>query len=112
MPIIHRLKTLSEHFWPVVNGVMPFVIAYDQGSKVGDLLELLEFDPESEEYTSNKIFVRVTYVTNFAQKEGYVVMGITPVEGGPMANILGQVQRDLGGRVQIGGLEFETEGSV
>ncbi|WP_326925039.1 DUF3850 domain-containing protein [Bacillus haynesii] len=48
----------------------------DRGFKVGDLLELYEYIPEKDEYTGRVMVREVTYMTDYAQKDNYVVMAI------------------------------------
>ena len=63
---------------------------------------IAEYDPAIEAYSGlNGLFV-ITYITDFQQQEGYVVMGIKPVSGAKdLSQILDQVQQDLGERVEI-----------
>ena len=126
-PKTHYLKSWPHHFWPVMRGVQPFEIRKnDRDFKVGDYLALQEYDPavavramesldssdrESVEqaiqagYTGQNSLFQVTCVTDFQQQAGYVVMGIKPVAGGKdLAQILNQVQQDLGGRIEIEGV--------
>lgn len=113
----HALKTWPEYYWPVVSGAKPFEIRKDdRGYKVGEYLQLNEYDPESGKYSGNSELFTVTYITDYAQQPGYVVMGIKPVkvvQTAPktMASLMGQAQRDLGDRVRISG-DFDTEGGV
>ena len=78
----HQLKTWPEFFWPVVTGEKPFEIRKnDRDFRVGDDLELLEWDPQAESYSGKNGLFTVTYVTDFEQKPGYVVMGLKPAVG-------------------------------
>ncbi|WP_375180691.1 DUF3850 domain-containing protein, partial [Enterococcus rotai] len=43
--------------------------------KVGDTLELEEIDDDFE-YTGEICYREITYITDYAQQDGYVVMGI------------------------------------
>lgn len=131
----HALKTWPEYYWPVVSGAKPFEIRQnDRAYKVGEYVELKEWDPAifdaqmrgkdlgdqavveqatQAAYSGNSELFTITYITDFAQQPGYVVMGIKPVrfvQTAPktMASLMGQAQRDLGGRVRISG-DFDTE---
>lgn len=117
-PTVHDLKCLSKFFWAVRTGKKPFEIRKnDRDFQVGHFLRLHEYDPQSGYSSQSSELYEVIYVTDFEQKPGYVVMGIKSVLGEladkkTLNEILTQVQRDLGDRVQISGLEFETEGGV
>ncbi|MEC1440531.1 DUF3850 domain-containing protein [Bacillus sonorensis] len=73
----HKLKILPEYFDYVYSGEKSFEIRRnDRGFKVGDLLELHEYIPEKNEFTGRVVVREVTYMTDYAQKENYVVMAI------------------------------------
>ncbi|MHC5407310.1 ASCH/PUA domain-containing protein [Listeria seeligeri] len=75
MSKIHELKILSEYFWDIVEGRKTFEIRKnDRNFQVGDYLILKEF--KEEKHTGWKVTVEVTYITDYEQKEGYVVIGI------------------------------------
>ncbi|MEO1391041.1 MAG: DUF3850 domain-containing protein [Cyanobacteria bacterium J06634_6] len=102
----HSLKTHSEFFWPAVRGEKPFEIRKnDRGFQVGDDLELLEYDIGTDSYSGLSGLFTVTYVTDFAQQPGYVVMGIKPAFGRAPAKSLSDVVArgglGLDGKVKI-----------
>ncbi|MED0649883.1 DUF3850 domain-containing protein [Aeribacillus pallidus] len=73
----HELKVLPQYFDPLVKRIKTFEIRKnDRDFRVGDILVLKEFDPETNMYTGRIVERKVTYITNFAQQEGYVVMAI------------------------------------
>ena len=73
----HHLKIWPQYFDAVLSGVKPFEIREnDRDYQVGDHLRLLEWSPEQEEFTGRQLEVLVTYMTEFGQKAGTVVMGI------------------------------------
>lgn len=76
---IHRLKTLPVYFEAVKSGDKMFEIRYndDRGFQKGDLVDLVEIHPSNGLETSNEIRMKITYVTNFQQKDGYVVFGMS-----------------------------------
>ena len=75
--MIHKLKTHPEYFEAVLQGRKNFEIRQnDRNFKVGDWLELHEYDPKTNEYTARVILTRVSYMTDFAQQPGFVVMAI------------------------------------
>lgn len=90
---IHELKLDTEYFDDVGTGLKTFEIRKnDRGFKVGDVLALSAFKEGNykhwvkyiREYESvsiheaDTIFFDITYITDYEQKDGYVVMGIKP----------------------------------
>ncbi|MEW4424853.1 ASCH/PUA domain-containing protein [Enterococcus hirae] len=76
---IHELKILPEYFETVTSGRKRFEIRKnDRDYKVGDLLYLREWNGEN--FTGDSYKAEVTYITDYAQKDGYVVMGIKGLE--------------------------------
>lgn len=78
-PNMHCLKILPDYFWDVVTGAKTFEIRYnDRGYKIGDLLQLEEYDPETKRYTNRYIVVEVTYMleSNEYMQDNYVCMSI------------------------------------
>jgi len=71
----HELKTIDKYFGDVFDGVKKFEIRKnDRNFKVGDVLRLLEI--KNGKKTGNLCDVEVIYMTDYEQKEGYVVLGI------------------------------------
>lgn len=85
--MIHELKILPEFFEAVTNGRKQFEIRKnDRDYKVGDQLVLREVDYVHNEnssvglfYTGDSYKAEITYITDYAQKDGYVVLGIRGV---------------------------------
>ncbi|GAB2021708.1 hypothetical protein RyT2_07820 [Pseudolactococcus yaeyamensis] len=100
---IHRLKLHSDYFEAVKNGIKTFEIRKnDRGFKVGDTLILhlwvdtgvvvgyarvtdfisdgkgggLSLIDRVPEYLADHIVAKVIYITDYEQKDGYVVLGI------------------------------------
>ena len=90
----HKKKILPAHFQAVREGLKTFEIRdnSDCGYQKGDTVTLQEFDPEMAtmqflspivrgqppmvgRYTGASIDVEITYVSNYMQKENYVVFG-------------------------------------
>lgn len=70
----HELKCALPYFHSVACGEKRFEIRLDDRNyKVGDVLYLREWD---DEYTGAFVFAKVTCITDFQQKPGYVVMSI------------------------------------
>lgn len=73
---IHELKLNTAYFPSVADGSKTFEIRKnDRGYEVGDVLILREYD-DAENYTGKRLVVDVTYVTDYQQRDGYVVMSI------------------------------------
>lgn len=71
----HSLKILPEYFEAVTSGDKTFEIRKnDRDFQVGDEVILKEW--YEEKYTGNEMKFEITYITDFEQKEGYVVFGI------------------------------------
>ena len=78
--MIHELKIQSEYFLAVINKTKTFEIRKnDRDFKVDDKIILREIDSHGR-YTGRSTYRRITYMTDFAQKENYVVMAITGLE--------------------------------
>lgn len=75
MTITHSLKILPQYFQAVTNGSKTFEIRKnDRDFKVGDFIVLREWN--GKEFTGGEITKQITYITNYEQKDGFVVMGI------------------------------------
>lgn len=73
---IHHLKILPEYFNLVKRKTKTFEIRKnDRNYQVGDTLSLREFDSVIG-YTGRILERKITYITDYAQQDGYVVMGI------------------------------------
>lgn len=71
-----ELDIYPEYYQPVREGIKTFEIRRDQGFKVGDIVVLNEFDPIKKEYTGRFVARKITYITDYAQKENYVVFAM------------------------------------
>lgn len=72
---MHNLKILPVFFRAVADGTKTFEIRKnDRKFNVGDLIKLREYDGY---YTGRFIFGKITFITNYEQKEGYVVFSFT-----------------------------------
>ncbi|MDT9683339.1 DUF3850 domain-containing protein [Streptomyces sp. TRM76323] len=100
---IHELK-LDSKFWnDVRSGIKTFEIRKnDRKFKVGDVIALTMYSGTFSSYASPTVnghdyvsqseaptmFYDITYITDYEQKEGYVVMSIIP--SSQVENIKGQ----------------------
>lgn len=81
---VHELKVWPEFFEPLADGRKPFEIRRnDRDFRSGDKLRLQEFVPVDAledhpdgYYTGREVDRVVTYVTDWEQRENFVVMGI------------------------------------
>lgn len=76
--MIIELKVWPQFFDPLLEGTKTFEIreTRDRKFSVGDKLYLYEWDPIKEARTGQSMIREVTYITDFAQRPGYVVMGL------------------------------------
>ncbi|MEM5592885.1 DUF3850 domain-containing protein [Niallia circulans] len=73
----HFLKIQPQYFEEVRNGNKSFEIRKnDRDFKVGDTLYLQEYNPLEQEYTGEVVKREITYITNYAQQENYIIMAI------------------------------------
>lgn len=79
--MIHELKEQPNYFEDVISGRKTFEVRKaDRPFKVGDLLALNEYNPDTKEYTNRCCVVYIDCILNDLKycKEGYVVLGIKP----------------------------------
>lgn len=71
----HNLKILPKYFEAVINDEKTFEIRKnDRNFIVGDIAVLKEF--ENGSYTGRFVEAEITYLTDFEQKENFVVFSI------------------------------------
>lgn len=76
----HELKILPEYFHPIMSGTKTFEVRFnDRNFSNGDILCLKEYSNGA--YTGSFINVVVTYILDTPAfcKEGFVIMGIKPI---------------------------------
>lgn len=76
---IHDLKILPKYFDLVKRGIKNFEVRKnDRDFKVGDMLELLEWDDKKHIYTGRNERRKIIYILNDSDycKEGYVILGL------------------------------------
>lgn len=77
--MIHELKILPEYFEAVTSGRKQFEIRKnDRDYEVGDRLYFREWNGEN--FTGDSYKAEVTYITDYMQRNGYVVLGIEGLE--------------------------------
>ncbi|MGX9133346.1 DUF3850 domain-containing protein [Rummeliibacillus sp. JY-2-4R] len=71
----YGLKILPQYFKDVWNGRKTFEIRRNNGGfEVGDWLVLREWN--GKEFTGSIITKQITYITDYEQRPGYIVMSI------------------------------------
>lgn len=76
-PKTHTLKLWPQFFGPVADGSKPFEIRKnDRDYRVGDTLVIQEWCPKKREFTGHECRAIVSYLTEFQQRKGNVVLGI------------------------------------
>lgn len=79
--VMHSLKIAPEFFKAVKDGSKNFEIRKnDRDYCVGDTLLLCEYDSLYMRHTGEGLLFEITYMTSYAQKAGYVVLGIKEVK--------------------------------
>lgn len=77
----HNLKINSIYFEPVVKRKKTFEIRKnDRNYKVGDYICLNEWDPGNMTYTGRKVKGKIIYITDYEQKDNYIVFGFEFIE--------------------------------
>jgi len=80
----HELKTISPAFQAIISGEKSFEIREnDRNFQVGDVLLLIEVEPTPsgihQVYTGKMKEVKITYITDFKLKDGYVALSIVHI---------------------------------
>lgn len=82
--MVHDLKIKECYFEAVDSGEKNFEIRNnnDRGFQKGDLVILRETQDSAMAliYTGRKKQIKITYVTNYMQKDGYVVFGFICID--------------------------------
>ena len=83
-PMTHELTNHPEQFEAVAKGLKTFVWGFNNRSyRVGDILKINEFDPETILYTGRSVEVKVMYLLEGGQfdiPEDYVIMSIKKIK--------------------------------
>ncbi|MFB0841812.1 DUF3850 domain-containing protein [Paenibacillus oleatilyticus] len=73
---VHEVKTLPQYFEPAATGIKKFTIRKnDRNYQVGDTLLKREWHSGAG-YTGREAVFTITYITEYGQQPGFVVMGI------------------------------------
>ena len=82
IPMIHhQLKILPIYYKEIIFRKKTFEIrnTEDREFKVDQRILLKEWDNKKNEFTGNSFLVKITYVTDYMQKDDYVVFGFAPI---------------------------------
>lgn len=81
--MIHELKTYPKYFSRIVSGEKTFEVRKkDRDFENGDILKLMEYNPDTNEFTGQVVDVKVTYLISggqFGIEPDYCVMAIKVV---------------------------------
>ncbi|MFM4903848.1 ASCH/PUA domain-containing protein [Aeromonas veronii] len=93
--MIHELKIKPEYFAAVVSGDKTFEIRNnaDRNFQVGDALLLKAWDGE---FIGQTVERTISYITDFEQKQGYVVLGLANKREQELAEQLADATRQCG----------------
>ena len=80
----HDLKTWPEFFIQIKKGQKRFELRKDDRNfSVGDWVYLREFNPKTNNYTGEAIYVKITYILRVAEyfglKDGYCIFGFRKI---------------------------------
>lgn len=76
MTKIHNLKIRAEYAFPKLNGDKMFEIRKnDRNYEVGDIVLYNVIDDAELNRQFVAKFYKITYITNYAQQDGYIVFG-------------------------------------
>ncbi|MEG1863637.1 MAG: ASCH/PUA domain-containing protein [Oscillospiraceae bacterium] len=85
-PTTHEVKILPKYFEQVQSGAKTFEYRKDdRGYKVGDIIKLREYQPESDTYTGSSLEAEITYILKGGELNiptGYAIMSINKIQGG------------------------------
>jgi len=80
----HEIKCDPKYFTRLCDGTKTFEIRYnDRDYQVGDRLIIKEFDPEKgwpDHGSYGTVIAEITYLTDYFQKDGWVVLGLKIIE--------------------------------
>lgn len=78
---LHELKILPKYYKAQIEGKKNFEIRKnDRNYRIGDWIALKEYDPQTKKFTGQSFIAEITYITNYQQKDGYVVLGTKHIE--------------------------------
>ncbi|MEM5646474.1 DUF3850 domain-containing protein [Bacillus cereus] len=74
--MLHNLKINKVFFTPVLEQIKTFEIRKnDRDFHIGDKVILNEWDDKNQQYTGRNVKVEILYITDYEQKDNYVVFG-------------------------------------
>ncbi|EKS7866028.1 MULTISPECIES: DUF3850 domain-containing protein [Bacillus] len=78
--MLHNLKINKVFFTPVLEQIKTFEIRKnDRDFHIGDEVILNEWDDEKQQYTGRNVKVEILYITDYEQKDNYVVFSFKTV---------------------------------
>lgn len=82
-PTIHEVKIYPKYFAEVQSGTKTFEYRKDdRGYRVGDIVKLMEYNPEANIYTGNSLEAEITYILKGELNipTGYAIMSINRLQ--------------------------------
>ena len=77
----HLLKIWPAPFAAVLDGTKLFEIRRnDRNYAVHDTLILKEWDPDAQRFTGKHCTQQISYISDFEQQHGWVVLGLAPTQ--------------------------------
>lgn len=90
MITLHELKSWPHLFGAILNGDKRHELRHaDRSFRVGDLIQLREYQPETQLYTGRELTVRITYITDSGNpcalsdnglNSGFCILSIARIE--------------------------------
>lgn len=91
---VQELKTEQPYFEDVLLDLKPFEIRKnDRNFLIGDVLVLREW--MEDHYTGRVIIKVVSYICDYAQQDGYVVMALKEPSRGALAELWNYKRKDI-----------------
>jgi len=82
---IHKLKTWTKFFNPILDGTKTFELRLnDRDFKVGDRLDLMEYNPDTNTYTGSHCHRFISYILSdnpFIDLKGHAILGLASLQG-------------------------------
>ena len=73
----HNIRILEEYFVSVLDGSKKFEIREnDRNYKKGDFVVMHEYSDGAPHYSGRVIIKRIGFITNYEQKDGFVVFSL------------------------------------
>lgn len=79
MARLHRIKSWPDSFRAIVSGEKPFdVRRFDRDYKVGDYVQIHQFDPTNDVFMGESVYRRISHMELVGERLTFVVLGYEP----------------------------------